>query len=149
MLGHLIAKWPFVLWQEKGETALHLAVLLADRTSLHVADFLFHNWSVRNNSIVIMKAYWISACKWSSSYLPFHLVFSFSNNLDVQTMKGNTALHYCCQHNKTECLKLLLRAKANTHISEWDPKNPKTSKASILILVYAVMGESILTLKLV
>ncbi|TRY91496.1 hypothetical protein DNTS_029473 [Danionella cerebrum] len=53
--------------QEKGETALHLAVLLADRTSLH-------------------------------------------------TLKGNTALHYCCLHNKTECLKLLLRAKANTHI---------------------------------
>ncbi|XP_051531183.1 arf-GAP with SH3 domain, ANK repeat and PH domain-containing protein 2-like isoform X4 [Myxocyprinus asiaticus] len=68
--------------QEKGETALHLAVLLADRTSLHVADFLFHN----------------------------------CNNLDAQTAKGNTALHYCCQHNKTECLKLLLRAKANTHI---------------------------------
>ncbi|XP_016393356.1 arf-GAP with SH3 domain, ANK repeat and PH domain-containing protein 1 [Sinocyclocheilus rhinocerous] len=68
--------------QEKGETALHLAVLLSDRTSLHVADFLFHN----------------------------------CNNLDAQTVKGNTALHYCCQHNKTECLKLLLRAKANTHI---------------------------------
>uniref|UniRef100_A0A8C2J4Q0 Un-named sa1614 n=1 Tax=Cyprinus carpio TaxID=7962 RepID=A0A8C2J4Q0_CYPCA len=68
--------------QEKGETALHLAVLLCDRTSLHVADFLFHN----------------------------------CNNLDAQTVKGNTALHYCCQHNKTECLKLLLRAKANTHI---------------------------------
>ncbi|XP_016345393.1 arf-GAP with SH3 domain, ANK repeat and PH domain-containing protein 2-like isoform X2 [Sinocyclocheilus anshuiensis] len=68
--------------QEKGETALHLAILLSDRTSLHVADFLFHN----------------------------------CNNLDAQTVKGNTALHYCCQHNKTECLKLLLRAKANTHI---------------------------------
>ncbi|XP_073681808.1 arf-GAP with SH3 domain, ANK repeat and PH domain-containing protein 1 isoform X2 [Garra rufa] len=68
--------------QEKGETALHLAVLLSDRTSLHVADFLFHN----------------------------------CNNVDAQTMKGNTAVHYCCQHNKTECLKLLLRAKANTHI---------------------------------
>uniref|UniRef100_A0A672T2R5 Arf-GAP with SH3 domain, ANK repeat and PH domain-containing protein 1-like n=1 Tax=Sinocyclocheilus grahami TaxID=75366 RepID=A0A672T2R5_SINGR len=68
--------------QEKGETALHLAVLLSDRTSLHVADFLFHN----------------------------------CNNLDGQTVKGNSALHYCCQHNKTECLKLLLRAKANTHI---------------------------------
>ncbi|KTG40658.1 hypothetical protein cypCar_00000202 [Cyprinus carpio] len=67
---------------EKGETALHLAVLLSDRTSLYVADFLFHN----------------------------------CNNLDAQTVKGNTALHYCCHHNKTECLKLLLRAKANTHI---------------------------------
>ncbi|XP_056590059.1 arf-GAP with SH3 domain, ANK repeat and PH domain-containing protein 2 isoform X1 [Triplophysa dalaica] len=68
--------------QEKGETALHLAVLLVDRTSLYVADFLFHN----------------------------------CNNLDAQTVKGNTALHYCCQHNRTESLKLLLRAKANTHI---------------------------------
>ncbi|XP_028853296.1 arf-GAP with SH3 domain, ANK repeat and PH domain-containing protein 2 isoform X1 [Denticeps clupeoides] len=68
--------------QEKGETALHLAVLLADRTSLHMVDFLVHN----------------------------------NTNLDVQTIRGNTALHYCCLHNKTECLKLLLRAKANTHI---------------------------------
>ncbi|XP_061687448.1 arf-GAP with SH3 domain, ANK repeat and PH domain-containing protein 1 isoform X2 [Syngnathoides biaculeatus] len=32
--------------QEKGETALHLAVLLADRTSLHVLDFLAQNSSV-------------------------------------------------------------------------------------------------------
>uniref|UniRef100_A0A3B1ISX6 Un-named sa1614 n=1 Tax=Astyanax mexicanus TaxID=7994 RepID=A0A3B1ISX6_ASTMX len=69
--------------QEKRETALHLAVLLADRTSLHMVDFLVHN-----------------------------------NNLDAQTSRGNTALHYCCLHNKTECLKLLLRAKANTHINE-------------------------------
>ncbi|XP_017548333.1 arf-GAP with SH3 domain, ANK repeat and PH domain-containing protein 2 isoform X2 [Pygocentrus nattereri] len=70
------------LLQEKRETALHLAVLLADRTSLHMVDFLVHN----------------------------------CNNLDAQTVRGNTALHYCCLHNKTECLKLLLRAKANTHI---------------------------------
>ncbi|XP_058229072.1 arf-GAP with SH3 domain, ANK repeat and PH domain-containing protein 2 isoform X2 [Hemibagrus wyckioides] len=68
--------------QEKRETALHLAVLLADRTSLHMVDFLVHN----------------------------------CNNLDAQTVRGNTALHYCCLHNKTECLKLLLKAKANTHI---------------------------------
>lgn len=32
--------------QEKGETALHLAVLFADRTSLHILDFLAQNWSV-------------------------------------------------------------------------------------------------------
>ncbi|XP_060766381.1 arf-GAP with SH3 domain, ANK repeat and PH domain-containing protein 1 isoform X2 [Neoarius graeffei] len=68
--------------QEKRETALHLAVLLADRTSLHMVDFLIHN----------------------------------CNNLDAQTVKGNTALHYCSLHNKTECLKLLLKAKANTLI---------------------------------
>ncbi|XP_026884758.2 arf-GAP with SH3 domain, ANK repeat and PH domain-containing protein 2 isoform X6 [Electrophorus electricus] len=68
--------------QEKRETALHLAVLLADHTSLHMVDFLVHNCT----------------------------------NLDAQTVKGNTALHYCCQHNKSQCLKLLLRAKVNTHL---------------------------------
>nr|XP_014342559.1 PREDICTED: arf-GAP with SH3 domain, ANK repeat and PH domain-containing protein 1-like isoform X2 [Latimeria chalumnae] len=66
--------------QEPGETALHLAVVLADRTSLHIVDFLVQN----------------------------------SGNLEKQTMKGNTALHYCCLYNKTECLKLLLKAKASS-----------------------------------
>uniref|UniRef100_A0A8C4IBR1 Un-named sa1614 n=1 Tax=Dicentrarchus labrax TaxID=13489 RepID=A0A8C4IBR1_DICLA len=69
--------------QEKGETALHLAVLLADRTSLHILDFLAQNCS----------------------------------NVDVQTSAGNTALHYSCLHNKSDCVRLLLRARANTHIS--------------------------------
>ncbi|KAK2861739.1 hypothetical protein Q5P01_001272 [Channa striata] len=68
--------------QDKGETALHLAVLLADRTSLHILDFLAQNCS----------------------------------NVDVQTSAGNTALHYSCLHNKSDCVKLLLRARANTHI---------------------------------
>uniref|UniRef100_A0AAQ5XAB3 Un-named sa1614 n=1 Tax=Amphiprion ocellaris TaxID=80972 RepID=A0AAQ5XAB3_AMPOC len=69
--------------QEKGETALHLAVLLADRTSLHILDFLAQNCS----------------------------------NVDTPTSAGNTALHYSCLHNKSDCVKLLLRARANTHIS--------------------------------
>ncbi|XP_029990114.1 arf-GAP with SH3 domain, ANK repeat and PH domain-containing protein 2-like [Sphaeramia orbicularis] len=68
--------------QDKGETALHLAVLLADRTSLHILDFLAQNCS----------------------------------NVDSQTSSGNTALHYSCLHNKIDCVKLLLRARANTHI---------------------------------
>ncbi|XP_061641788.1 arf-GAP with SH3 domain, ANK repeat and PH domain-containing protein 1 isoform X4 [Phyllopteryx taeniolatus] len=68
--------------QEKGETALHLAVLLADRTSLHILDFLAQN----------------------------------SSSVDVQTVCGNTALHYSCLHNKSDCVKLLLRARARTHI---------------------------------
>ncbi|XP_059185184.1 arf-GAP with SH3 domain, ANK repeat and PH domain-containing protein 2 [Centropristis striata] len=67
--------------QERGETALHLAVLLADRTSLHIVDFLAQNCS----------------------------------NVDSQTSGGNTALHYSVQHNKTDCVRLLLRARANTH----------------------------------
>ncbi|XP_030629136.1 arf-GAP with SH3 domain, ANK repeat and PH domain-containing protein 1a isoform X3 [Chanos chanos] len=34
-----------------------------------------------------------------------------SGNLDRQTERGNTALHYCCMYDKPECLKLLLRGK--------------------------------------
>lgn len=68
--------------QEKGETALHLAVLLADRTSLHILDFLAQNCS----------------------------------DVDVQTSSGNTALHLSCLHDKSDCVKLLLRSRASTDI---------------------------------
>ncbi|CAH2285932.1 arf-GAP with SH3 domain, ANK repeat and PH domain-containing 1 isoform X3 [Pelobates cultripes] len=37
-------------------------------------------------------------------------------NLDKQTAKGNTALHYCCIYNKPECLKLLLKGKPTIDI---------------------------------
>ncbi|KAG9473828.1 hypothetical protein GDO78_004241 [Eleutherodactylus coqui] len=68
--------------QEAGETILHLAVLLSDRTSLHIVDFLVHN----------------------------------SGNLMKQTVRGNTPLHYCSLYNKTESMKLFLRAKINVKI---------------------------------
>ncbi|XP_056292548.1 arf-GAP with SH3 domain, ANK repeat and PH domain-containing protein 2-like [Pseudoliparis swirei] len=72
----------FPCQQERGETALHLAVLLADRTSLHILDFLAQNCS----------------------------------DVDAQTSAGNTALHYSCLHNKSDCVRLLLRARADTHM---------------------------------
>ncbi|NWX24676.1 ASAP1 protein, partial [Aegotheles bennettii] len=40
-----------------------------------------------------------------------------SRSLAKQTAKGNTPLHYCCSHNKPECVKLLLKAKANITIT--------------------------------
>lgn len=64
---------------EPGETALHLAVRMVDRNSLHIVDFLVQN----------------------------------SGNLDKQTAKGSTALHYCCLTDNSECMKLLLRGKAS------------------------------------
>uniref|UniRef100_A0AAY4CTF5 ArfGAP with SH3 domain, ankyrin repeat and PH domain 2 n=1 Tax=Denticeps clupeoides TaxID=299321 RepID=A0AAY4CTF5_9TELE len=39
-----------------------------------------------------------------------------SGNLDKQTAKGNTALHYSCLNDTSECLKLLLRSKASISI---------------------------------
>ncbi|XP_058232869.1 arf-GAP with SH3 domain, ANK repeat and PH domain-containing protein 1 isoform X3 [Hemibagrus wyckioides] len=40
-----------------------------------------------------------------------------SGNLDKQTERGNTALHYCCIYERHECLKLLLRGKPATDIT--------------------------------
>lgn len=45
-------------------------------------------------------------------------LFSGSGNLDKQTGKGSTALHYCCLTDNAECLKLLLRGKASIEIGE-------------------------------
>lgn len=39
-----------------------------------------------------------------------------SPNLDSQTSRGSTALHYCCLTDNSECLKLLLRGRASTNI---------------------------------
>lgn len=41
-----------------------------------------------------------------------------SLNLDKQTVKGSTALHYCCLTDNSECLKLLLRGKASIDIGK-------------------------------
>ncbi|XP_041423953.1 arf-GAP with SH3 domain, ANK repeat and PH domain-containing protein 1 isoform X2 [Xenopus laevis] len=55
-------------------------------------------------------------------------------NLDKQTGKGNTALHYCCLYNKPECLKLLLRGKptidAVNHVGETANDIAKRLKAT-------------------
>ncbi|XP_037550968.1 arf-GAP with SH3 domain, ANK repeat and PH domain-containing protein 2a [Nematolebias whitei] len=81
---------PLANGHEQGETALHLAVRLVDRTSLHIVDFLTQN----------------------------------SLNLDKQTSKGSTALHYCCLTDNSECLKLLLRGKASIDISNEAGETP-------------------------
>ncbi|XP_056150574.1 arf-GAP with SH3 domain, ANK repeat and PH domain-containing protein 2b [Lampris incognitus] len=75
---------------ESGETALHLAVRMVDRNSLHIVDFLAQN----------------------------------SGNLDKQTSRGSTALHYCCLTNNSECLKLLLRGKASVAITNEAGETP-------------------------
>uniref|UniRef100_A0AAR2K9V9 ArfGAP with SH3 domain, ankyrin repeat and PH domain 2a n=1 Tax=Pygocentrus nattereri TaxID=42514 RepID=A0AAR2K9V9_PYGNA len=81
---------PLANGHEQGETALHLAVRLVDRTSLHIVDFLTQN----------------------------------SLNLDRQTVKGSTALHYCCLTDNSECLKLLLRGKASIDIANEAGETP-------------------------
>uniref|UniRef100_A0A8C2UT42 ArfGAP with SH3 domain, ankyrin repeat and PH domain 2 n=1 Tax=Chinchilla lanigera TaxID=34839 RepID=A0A8C2UT42_CHILA len=47
-----------------------------------------------------------------------------SGNLDKQTGKGSTALHYCCLTDNAECLKLLLRGKASIEIANEAGETP-------------------------
>ncbi|XP_063298243.1 arf-GAP with SH3 domain, ANK repeat and PH domain-containing protein 2 isoform X2 [Pelobates fuscus] len=47
-----------------------------------------------------------------------------SGNLDRQTAKGSTALHYCCLTDNAECLKLLLRGKASIEIANEAGETP-------------------------
>ncbi|KAI4587537.1 hypothetical protein MJG53_005324 [Ovis ammon polii x Ovis aries] len=47
-----------------------------------------------------------------------------SGNLDKQTGKGSTALHYCCLTDSAECLKLLLRGKASIGIANESGETP-------------------------
>ncbi|KAG8512405.1 Arf-GAP with SH3 domain, ANK repeat and PH domain-containing protein 2, partial [Galemys pyrenaicus] len=47
-----------------------------------------------------------------------------SGNLDKQTGKGSTALHYCCLTANAECLKLLLRGKATIEIANESGETP-------------------------
>ncbi|XP_030623058.1 arf-GAP with SH3 domain, ANK repeat and PH domain-containing protein 1 [Chanos chanos] len=56
----------------------------------------------------------------TADHTSLHLVdflIQNSGNLDKQTERGNTALHYCCMFEKHECLKLLLRGKPTTDIT--------------------------------
>ncbi|XP_041814084.1 arf-GAP with SH3 domain, ANK repeat and PH domain-containing protein 2b [Chelmon rostratus] len=47
-----------------------------------------------------------------------------SGNLDKQTTRGSTALHYCCLTDNSECLKLLLRGKASVSITNEAGETP-------------------------
>uniref|UniRef100_A0A665XBI6 Un-named sa1614 n=1 Tax=Echeneis naucrates TaxID=173247 RepID=A0A665XBI6_ECHNA len=104
--------------QEATKSCDIYTVLLADRTSLHILDFLAQNWSdtmiFPPQCVLLCTVYCVYLC------LPtwvFVCLFFCSSNVDMPTSSGNTALHYSCLHNKSDCVKLLLRARANTHIS--------------------------------
>ncbi|XP_051031630.1 LOW QUALITY PROTEIN: arf-GAP with SH3 domain, ANK repeat and PH domain-containing protein 2-like [Phodopus roborovskii] len=47
-----------------------------------------------------------------------------SGNLDKQTGKGSTALHYCCLTDNAECLKLLCGGKASIEIANESGETP-------------------------
>ncbi|XP_039243366.1 arf-GAP with SH3 domain, ANK repeat and PH domain-containing protein 2-like [Pipra filicauda] len=55
-----------------------------------------------------------------SDQTSLHIVDFLVRNSGIlvqQTAEGNTALHYCCSHNKPRCATLLLRARADITIT--------------------------------
>ncbi|XP_029821787.1 arf-GAP with SH3 domain, ANK repeat and PH domain-containing protein 1 [Manacus vitellinus] len=55
-----------------------------------------------------------------SDQTSLHIVDFLVRNSGIlvqQTAEGNTALHYCCSHNKPQCATLLLRARADITIT--------------------------------
>ena len=48
-----------------------------------------------------------------------------SRSLDAQNKDGNTPLHYCVMQNKVECMRLLLRSKADPGIENKKGKFPQ------------------------
>lgn len=78
-----------------------------------------------NHTYVEFRLLFSSCALWHCQcYIYLQLILNdlcvFSGNLDKQTERGNTALHYCCIYEKHECLKLLLRGKPATDISKTD-----------------------------
>uniref|UniRef100_A0A6Q2ZE24 ArfGAP with SH3 domain, ankyrin repeat and PH domain 1b n=1 Tax=Esox lucius TaxID=8010 RepID=A0A6Q2ZE24_ESOLU len=64
-----------------------------------------------------------------------------SGNLDRQTDNGNTALHYCCLHEKPECLKVLLRGKPAIDIGVWITWERCVATQCAVVLVEAAAGR--------
>lgn len=73
--------------------------------------------------------------------------FLFSLNLDKQTAKGSTALHYCCLTDNSECLKLLLRGKASIDIGKFSMLN-LFRKSHFLITRFPHREQTILAFSL-
>uniref|UniRef100_A0A8C5CXK4 ArfGAP with SH3 domain, ankyrin repeat and PH domain 2b n=1 Tax=Gadus morhua TaxID=8049 RepID=A0A8C5CXK4_GADMO len=86
---------------EPEETALHLAVRMVDRNSLHIVRAL---WD------------WHQTCRASETPFPL-LLWCPVESYNLDKILRSTALHYCCLTDNSECLKLLLRGKASASIT--------------------------------
>ncbi|NXC21113.1 ASAP1 protein, partial [Corythaeola cristata] len=98
--------------QEPGETILHLAVLLSDRTSLHIVDFLIQN----SGSLAKRTAEGNTALHYCCSHDKpecVKLLLKAKANLAVANEAGETALDVARRMRHPLCEELLLQAQSN------------------------------------
>ncbi|XP_053309041.1 arf-GAP with SH3 domain, ANK repeat and PH domain-containing protein 2-like isoform X2 [Spea bombifrons] len=98
--------------QEAGETVLHLAVLLSERTSLHIVDFLVHNsgnlvkQTVRGNTP-------LHYCCLYNKPESMKLFLRAKVNLKIKNEAGETALDIAKRLKHSLCEELLIQAQNN------------------------------------
>ena len=84
----------------------------------------------------------------SSLHIVDFLVQNSSNLNAVTRPDGCTALHYCVIYNRSECMKLLLRSKADYNIRNSNGKTPldlaKEERNFTLIELVSVLGVALL-----
>lgn len=105
----------FSCHQEKGETALHLAVLLADRTSLHILDFLAQNWSVCYGNLCYTS---VCVCVCVPLCLPACFSFSFLSAL---------MLIHRHQRETRRCTTAVYTTRPTVWSCCWEPEPTHTS----------------------
>ncbi|RCN36046.1 ankyrin repeat protein [Ancylostoma caninum] len=78
----------------------------------------------------------------------FRLLVARKANLNAQDTNGNTVLHLCVIHEKTEMMKLALEAGARLHIANKQNLTPltlaaKLAKKKLFYLILELEGQSV------
>ncbi|XP_077207609.1 arf-GAP with SH3 domain, ANK repeat and PH domain-containing protein 1 isoform X2 [Paroedura picta] len=111
--------------QEPGETALHVAVRLADQASLHVVDFLVQNCGNLDKQTVLGNTV-LHYCSIYNQPECLKLLLKGKPSIDIVNQTGETPLDVAKQLKATRCEDLLSQAKAgklNPHMHveyEWN-----------------------------
>ena len=92
------------VWAEGAILTSHLPSNTVGETALHYA--------VMNH------------CDSYSLHIVDFIIQNSSNLNTITRHEGNTALHYCVIYNRSECMKLLLRSKADYNIKNANGKTP-------------------------
>uniref|UniRef100_A0A8C9U7A9 ArfGAP with SH3 domain, ankyrin repeat and PH domain 2 n=1 Tax=Scleropages formosus TaxID=113540 RepID=A0A8C9U7A9_SCLFO len=115
---------PLASEHEPGETALHLAVRLVDRTSLHIVDFLAQNSSSLNKQTAKGSTPLHYCCLTDNSEC-LKLLLRGKASADIANEAGETPLDIAKRLKHEQCEELLSRSltgKFNSHVHveyEW------------------------------
>uniref|UniRef100_A0A8C7HPD9 ArfGAP with SH3 domain, ankyrin repeat and PH domain 2a n=1 Tax=Oncorhynchus kisutch TaxID=8019 RepID=A0A8C7HPD9_ONCKI len=115
---------PLANGHEQGETALHLAVRLVDRTSLHIVDFLTQNRNMTCH-LTAKGSTALHYCCLTDNMECLKLLLRGKASIDIASESGETPLDIAKRLKHLQCEELLnmaLAGKFNAHVHveyEW------------------------------